>query len=174
MFGVERKFPLMYRKLKKILFHENLRIIYGNSRSQKTSCSALSMLSSIFQRPHVNVFVFVIVHWQCKVTTFGKGIVRFWPFTSIKCVIWPNKTISVHLQLQVDAILLGNVPHRHWWQQLVTGSYAEYGEFITMARKPSLQGLHWYARRLGKLTFGHGFHDSIFNVYILGSYNGES
>ena len=53
MFGVERKFPQMYRKLKKILFHENLRIIYGNSRSQKTSCSALSMLSSIFQRPHV-------------------------------------------------------------------------------------------------------------------------
>ena len=35
MFDVERKFPLVYRKLKKILFHENLRIIQGNSRSQK-------------------------------------------------------------------------------------------------------------------------------------------
>ena len=31
---LERKFPLMYRKLKKILFHENSRLIYDNSRSQ--------------------------------------------------------------------------------------------------------------------------------------------
>ena len=32
---LERESPQMYRKLKKMLFYENLRSIHGNSRSQE-------------------------------------------------------------------------------------------------------------------------------------------
>ena len=32
---IERELPQMYRKLKKMLFYENLRSIHGNSRSQE-------------------------------------------------------------------------------------------------------------------------------------------
>ena len=43
MFDVERKFPLICRELKKIIIHENSRLIHGNSRSpQKTKNSMLS------------------------------------------------------------------------------------------------------------------------------------
>ena len=42
MFDVERKFPLICRELKKIIIHENSRLIHGNSRSpQKTKNSML-------------------------------------------------------------------------------------------------------------------------------------
>ena len=108
------------------------------------------------QRTHWNRFP---TDFWCKGTTFHKGIVRFRPFPSANCVIWPNKSVSVRLQLQVDAILLCHVPHRHRGQHLVTGPYAKHGEFITMAREPSLKGFHWYARRIGKLGFWHWFHD---------------
>ena len=81
------------------------------------------------QRTHWNRFS---TDFWCKVTTFGKGIVRFRPFTSIKCVIWPNKSVYVHLQLQVDAILLCHLPHRPRRQYLVARPDAKHGEFITI------------------------------------------
>ena len=127
---------------KKISF--NCCPIADNCCSQKNiSCCSqknklFSVVNVVVSKSKTSCHQVVVSFWRCKVTTFGKGIVRFGPFTSIKCVIWPNKSVSVPLQLQVDAILLGNIPHRHWWQQLVAGSYAEYGEFFTMARKPSL------------------------------------
>ena len=56
---LERESPQIIRKLKLMLFHKNSRSIYDNLRSQKkTSCSALSMLPSISQRPHVIRWLF--------------------------------------------------------------------------------------------------------------------
>ena len=48
MVGVEHELPRIIHE-----FSFNLWSIHGYLCSQKTSCSALSMLSSIFQRPHV-------------------------------------------------------------------------------------------------------------------------
>ena len=86
------------------------------------------------QRPHVNI----PVHWRCKYTTFLRGVVRFWPFQSLNSLIWPNKSVYVHQQLQVNAILLRHIPHRHRRQQFVARSDTELLEFLSMAQEPSL------------------------------------
>ena len=62
-----------------------------------------------------------------KVQHFGRALsvsVRLCPFVSEYVRICLNMSVSVRLQLQVDAILLGYVLHGYRGQQLVARFYA--------------------------------------------------
>ena len=50
--SLERESPQICRKLKKILFYENLRIIHGNSRSQKNKLFSVVDVVAACQRTH--------------------------------------------------------------------------------------------------------------------------
>ena len=52
-----------------------------------------SVVNVVVSKSKTSCHQVVVSFWRCKVTTFGKGIVRFGPFTSSKCVIWPNKSV---------------------------------------------------------------------------------
>ena len=71
--------------------------------------------------------------FHCKDTTFWRDVVCFCLFQSVTVRISLYMSVSVCLQLQVDAILLSYVFHCHWRQELVAGSYAEHDELVFMA-----------------------------------------
>ena len=83
---------------------------------------------------HNYAFLWVLLLGQGNEIRFYRGKIRnFGGGLSVSVRISLYMSVSVCLQLQVDAILLGYVFHCHWRQELVAGSYAEHDELVFMA-----------------------------------------